>query len=701
MSAQRIYCLVLLVLLSPVVALSFGINDIKREGGKAWNDTKREGGKAWNDTKREGKKAWDDTRREAGKAWKDTTTGAASSAEVVKEQSRRIGISQQNINSYLNQARQRLKNTPFDARTWAATERYIWQRMQNTPFDPASWAETERLVRNEIQRGLEAAREKARVDAVHRELKRIDDNYAAAVNRLDHDLSAAQEDLLQSREAAVARVEKQARQMQETFSRTSRQAQQQLAHLQKDYTRMQEQMFSALETADEALEVDPAEALRQKAKLLKAQGRKFDQQVFQPTLDDTKALGRQFDEQVTRPLIADPLTGLLNTDLVVYDFVTNGSFTVNLSSGTYWMRMDLPMGMAVDSTDFKNWLQGNLALPDLDPIEIATQGAITNTNNYASFHSRTRGEYTYVASKRFVDWFSLETAANEILQAYLTAGSSTRSSLEAIKEYFLLEWNDLYSWLENQGIEQVSEVSMDLFQAIISQQPLHLDNLGISASLEWVPYTYKLDVNIDPRLGGALETIGIMPFDKEKVLASSPHLAFVVRLNGMQRNRERSNQINHLESILQQEPRSLVRILQQSLTTQSYPAINALVADGIPSQDPLDGVLRSFFSGSVDLRTAGNQAGISLPSVVDLRDSQAGAKIQDLLGRLAFGNQGKARLEKLELNLSNYRVVCEIRLNHKHSWGSIQEIKAGINEFARKTGRQLNPNDIASMLVQR
>lgn len=419
-------------------------------------------------------------------------------------------------------------------------------------------------------------------------------------------------------------------------------------------------------------------------------GRVVDERVLQPSADGLKSAGRFVDENITRPLIVDPISGMLNSEIIVYDFTTHGSFTVNLSTGAYWMRLDLPMGMAVDSTDFENWLQGKLAIPNFDPIEIATQGTITNKNGYHNFRSGYRGDSTYVASKRFVDWFSLETATNELLQAYFTAGQSTQSSMEALRQYFELEWNDLYSWLEAQGIEYVEEASLQLFQSIISGQPVQLDNLGLSASLVNVPYAYELDINIDPRLADLLDQVGVDVPGSGQPLADSPHMAFVVSLQGMKKQNGHAEKTERLERVLARGPQSLDSVLQSALMKDSYPAIKAMFAGGGGGTLLQGSMVNNILTNQIGLGNYLGSGGSFMTSRMDLQGSQVGANIKRLISQLTFGNQGIAHLKKLQLDLDTLQISCEIQLKHKHSWGSLSDIQAGFAEFARKTGKQIN-----------
>lgn len=509
---------------------------------------------------------------------------------------------------------------------------------------------------------------------------------------------------------------------------------------------------------------------------IKAEGRKFDRNVTQPALNDIKAEGRRFDENYIQPYIVDPINGLLNADIIVYDLKTLGSFTLNLSTGKYWMRVDLPQGVSLNSKHLEQMAKGSIPFPDINHIESATQGAISNENGYKNFHSQYNDANTYVSSKRFVDWFSLETVADEALKAYITGGSNAKSTMEMIKEYFLLEWNDLYTWLESQGMQYADEVALSIFQSVLSGESPTLDFSGLNLTVEpkQVDYRYTLKVDAAPKLREILNQLGVR-FNTERVLSTSPHLGFVVKLHHKKPNtsvaRQQLNEIQRMisgqpeaynpqirrwvndldkmlysqsgvdKAVIQQRlqeidqftsgrfgaiplpvkeklnelrminygysgfddsmiknqlanldrktsgsPKTVEYLLQRLLGTGNYPTVNMLFQYGFTSGS-YDRVIWDWLVGlyGFDSSTIGNA--VYNDFTVDLLQTRIRNQLEEFFGQLAFGNNSRATVKKLQLDLISYNLTCEIEFRNKHSWGSINDISNGIR---RATGKSIN-----------
>ena len=76
--------------------------------------------------------------------------------------------------------------------------------------------------------------------------------------------------------------------------------------------------------------------------------------------------------------------------------------------------------------------------------------------------------------------------------------------------------------------------------------------------------------------------------------------------------------------------------------------------------------------------------------IIDLRATQLDEQLNQLLGKLAAGNEGSSKVGKLTFDLNTYEINAEISVRHRHTWGSISEILKAvgkqIGKWADKAG---------------
>jgi hypothetical protein len=393
-----------------------------------------------------------------------------------------------------------MKNTPFDKKTWLETRDELIARARNTPFDLKTWErslqegfrEAQRIARIAADRAEKEARQ-ARIEAERIRNTRIDQVYEDRLNTARsewNEKTAALDEQLRALNDERNRV---ARRIASRASDEARNAGNSVAAVVPDFKPIPlPKMNDSRDLLDRIRDLNVGDASQEIAGLgerASAAGQRFDRNVLQPTARSLDQAGQDFDTQVIRPVV-DSAKDALNREIAVYDLVTKGAFTVNLKTGAYWVRVDLPYGMSLGSLDFERLLSGRFTLPDIDPIEVALKGAVTKSSGYDEIAQRYPGSNVYFVSERFADWFSLETLAGEGLKAYVTGGKSVESAADRIKQLLLLEWNDLLTWLEAQGSRYAEDLSFAALQAILSGESVEFTDLGVRLDVLNIPYLF-------------------------------------------------------------------------------------------------------------------------------------------------------------------------------------------------------------------
>ena len=124
----------------------------------------------------------------------------------------------------------------------------------------------------------------------------------------------------------------------------------------------------------------------------------------------------------------------VSREVIAYDLTMRGSFAFNPKRGTGHLTLDLGRGVKFDTTKVERLLEGDLSVvADAYP----TLGFLEKRlwNDYDTIRRTYDERYgrgnAYVASKRFVDWATPETAGRWVLTAIATAGTAAVTSASA------------------------------------------------------------------------------------------------------------------------------------------------------------------------------------------------------------------------------------------------------------------------------
>ena len=171
------------------------------------------------------------------------------------------------------------------------------------------------------------------------------------------------------------------------------------------------------------------------------------------------------------------LRRLANQELVLYDITTDLALTYNARTGATWFKVGLPGGISLNYDKIRAALEGNLVLPDIDPIAFVNQIGFIKAHKYDRYHNwrvqrlseSGQNKHIYVSSKRFTDGISLEAITDDIIAGIFSGGATTSGSLSSIKELFVLEWADLTSWLKGVGEAEAEKVAVVILKEIFAR----------------------------------------------------------------------------------------------------------------------------------------------------------------------------------------------------------------------------------------
>lgn len=377
--------------------------------------------------------------------------------------------------------------------------------------------------------------------------------------------------------------------------------------------------------------------------------------------------------------------GVLDQKVTPYDLTTRGTLTYNLSTGSYYADLEVAQGLTYDTEKIKELLQGNVSLPNINPIKAvaAFYGVkATHSSNHASlrdtYYKKHGAENVYFVSERFSEYAGPEKLGAELAKAIATAGSSSASSVKEAFNQIKLELSDVYAWAKNKSKNEVTKILGDVLEAIVTGRDVSNSYLAV----KWfnVTHTYKANV-------GAYGVGTSASFDV-------PHLGFAVvwktkkgSLSNALKNFEANGKgdTNVIKSVLTELLNSS-RFASNATLTKFLKLATSNPADAIDKQ--LSNQLKS--SIGLDLATL-KRAYISGKPVVDLTKTSIGSGLKNLLGDLALGNEGSASINRLEFNLATMSFQIDVSIRHRHSWGSVGEILAAagreVGKWATKAGR--------------
>ncbi len=152
----------------------------------------------------------------------------------------------------------------------------------------------------------------------------------------------------------------------------------------------------------------------------------------------------------------------VSREVIAYDLTMRGKFAFNPKRGTGHLTLDLGRGVKFDTKKVEQLLEGDLSVvADAYP----TLGFLEKRlwNDYDTIRRTYDDRYgrgnAYVASKRFVDWATPETAGRWVLTAIATAGTAAvTSAIRESQNMSMKEAAEIGGWLQQKGIRESTAV---------------------------------------------------------------------------------------------------------------------------------------------------------------------------------------------------------------------------------------------------
>ena len=385
---------------------------------------------------------------------------------------------------------------------------------------------------------------------------------------------------------------------------------------------------------------------------------------------------------------------------VVFDVTTEGHFALNLRTGSVYSRIALSPSLTIDASRFERILQGEPALPTIDPIGLAmelSRGDVVNRKSGYSdarrgFETRYAGTATYVASRRFTEWASPEHLAAEAAKLAVTGGGSSGDSAAEARQQLQMEFEEIANWLDLQarttGRRLAPEILESAFAAMVgARAEQQVPALRIEA-ME-IPQSYSLRFGVGTTLP---------PIIAQKVIFAAPsqtvqsrHYGFGLSLAGLSDRAATERAWRDFDSSLLQAPPDLEQDFDRLIGRfGQFARARDLVSGARYAESANRSAHRQLVSNLI------RQLGLTQQElrdvaawdrpVVDLANTPIGGRLNGMLRRFAIGNEGQGRAVRLSLDVSRMTLEADIVLQHKHRLGNLAELTNSVNAFAARVG---------------
>jgi hypothetical protein len=398
------------------------------------------------------------------------------------------------------------------------------------------------------------------------------------------------------------------------------------------------------------------------------------------------------------------------THVTAYELNTDLVLTFNAQTGASHVDIEFLPGVTLTNQDFQTLMAGAMPMPNVDVVEVAATSAkiarlVHVSNEYErerhAMYTKHGAANTYFASKRFVDWASSETIANEGIKVVATLGYGTEDALLEIQHHLMAEQEDLYAWLkqrlDREYQSQLRTIVKGLLKCLITKRTP--DELGLklpALKFETCEVAYQYEIQIagatelyDSIIGEVADSLGIdwakfrdsLQDRLEKLRLCSPHVGFVVIWDTevddsafvqtalhSYANRKHAGSPSDQFDLLQE-------VLQELVATDQLPQGLRDNLDQLLSHMHFNSgdVLRRKLQQRLEDATAFNPASLQLAvikgtPVVDLRGTSVAHRLEGTLDRLALGNEGRAEIRRIEFNAGNWCFHVDATVKHKHMW---------------------------------
>lgn len=436
--------------------------------------------------------------------------------------------------------------------------------------------------------------------------------------------------------------------------------------------------------------------------------------------------------------------------IVLFSMDTDANFAWNPKTGLGWGRIDLPWHVSLSSEQIEAALHGVIPDPHVDFIAAAINSVgikVSYGDGYTEWVRKEGGASAsrFVSSKRFVDWMGLDQAADKAVAAVLTAGATSKGDLQEAAEMIRLELADMYSWMEEVGIDQFNESHMissvigEVQSAIDSRNFSEIfDPSGVSDMMTLIDVpenggivshqieykgnfqgaVYNLEVALDV---GPLNDI-IKPVAKQLLSARDisaslqiPHLAFSIEIPMFAKDKTRDQLVNDWVDRLKSGPDiDLHKIMDGMISDDEalsplYKYILDINQRSIDLSKKLDDII--FNVGDIQDLYADLKNGDLAGGAVSFVGTEFSNHLADMASRFSIGGAG-AQVEEATINLYSGLVYSRVKIHHKVTLENAAELIRRLTELAVSgqgdidraqqvlAGSVVNPFEISSLALR-
>lgn len=406
----------------------------------------------------------------------------------------------------------------------------------------------------------------------------------------------------------------------------------------------------------------------------------------------------------------DQIDDVLDDEVIAYKGVTDFVMSLNLSNGAFYLDAKAGPGVGYDSRKLNELLEsGSPSIPDIDPVDAVKKifsARIEQTDDYDEIRDSLYQEFgaqsVYFSSRRFVDHFGAESAAEIVVETILFGGAAAaKDAIADVGEHLRLELNDIISWLEQRGAEQIEAVVPELIRALLTGQNFRSPHI----ELRWNPIQYAYKLKPEPLLGKVVSTVSgdetLIDEFVSKTQQNSRHAGFAI----IWQIPDPGDPYDHFSAYLKDlELGSFTgNVLTPELVADSFKVlVNENLPDNLKLSDeavdilnalgPLVGEVGKFekllaktITDVLSFDLSGIEAKIQQLKTLqngsfklDFQGTPAALRLEEFLKKITFGNRRQAEVQEFSFDLTTFTLTIKGTLCHKHSWGSIGAIIEGL-----------------------
>jgi hypothetical protein len=406
----------------------------------------------------------------------------------------------------------------------------------------------------------------------------------------------------------------------------------------------------------------------------------------------------------------DSASDVLDQEVIAYKAVTDFTMSLNLTNAAFYLDAKVGPGVGYDSRKLNELLEsGSPSIPDIDPVDAIRKifsARIVQEDNYDFTMKQLQNEFdkqsVYLSSRRFVDHFGAESAAEIVVEAILFGGSNAaKDAIADIGEHIRLELNDIMGWLEQRATDQIEELIPEIVRSFLTGQNFRSPHI----ELRWTPIDYTYTLKPEPLLGKLVDAVGgnsgVIDDFVKKHQQSSRHAGFAL-IWQIPDAEDPEAQINaYLDDFEFGEfdgpsltPELIAKAFQE-LVNEQLPDNLKLNEDALKVLNELGpiasevGKFEKFLAETVSdvlgfdtteirdlMKKVQNLADDNF--VLDFKDTPAADRLGEFMKKITTGNQRSAKVTEFSFDLKTFTLIIKGTMCHQHSWGTIGDILEGI-----------------------